>query len=55
MSYLLIAIFLVGQNGEINGRFQGEFNTLEECVYFKQDLLDRKDISNAVCVEIDRT
>jgi len=50
MVFLLIGLVFMGQPGNYQGSVFGEFTTEEECVYFREDLKKRKDISSALCV-----
>lgn len=49
---LLIAIYLVGQNGELEGKVTRSYSSMQACVRAKQELHKVHNVSNAVCVEV---
>lgn len=49
---LLIVVLFISDTNKESIRVT-EFSTMEECAYFKDDALMAKDVTNAVCLDLE--
>lgn len=52
MIYILIGLFLVGQNGELKGEVLAKYQSEKACEIEREIVERRKDLSGALCVRV---